>query len=146
MAKKKKEVKESEPKKKQMTLDDIIVGMTVPDLHDVDMEITDDLLMEMVQYETETKKSPIYRNKITGSFLFWQMPKNNKKPKDTKKILEQAIEDVTEIEQEIEAELIDEENLILDAMEDYRMEFNVKKVNTNTKKWKTFFEEWKQAE
>ena len=40
----------------------------------------------------------------------------------------------------------DEKNELLDCIEDYKTEYNVKKVNTNTKKFKAFFEEWKQAE
>ena len=32
---------------------------------------------------------------------------------------------------------------MLDAIEDYKNEFGVKKVDTNTKKFKIFFEEWK---
>ncbi len=32
---------------------------------------------------------------------------------------------------------------MLDAIEDYKTEFGVKKINTNTKKFKAFFEEWK---
>ena len=40
----------------------------------------------------------------------------------------------------------DEKNELLDCIEDYKSEFNVKKVNTKTKKFKAFFEEWKQAE
>jgi len=132
--------KKSKPKKKLM-IDDLLVGDVIYDLHNEEIEITDDLIEQMRQYEQETKKSAIWRNAITGSFLFWQMPKNNKKAEVTKKILKQAIEDVTELEQEV----IDEENLLKDAMEDYRMEFNVKTVNTNTKKFKAFFEEWKSS-
>jgi len=34
---------------------------------------------------------------------------------------------------------------MLDAIEDYKAEFGVKKVNTNTKKFKAFFEVWKNS-
>jgi len=34
---------------------------------------------------------------------------------------------------------------MLDAIEDYKNEFGVKKVNINTKKFKAFFEEWKSS-
>jgi len=35
---------------------------------------------------------------------------------------------------------------MLDAIADYKAEYNVMKVNVNTKKFKAFFEEWKKAE
>ena len=35
--------------------------------------------------------------------------------------------------------------MILDAIEDYKTEFGVKKMNTNTKKFKIIFEEWKSS-
>ena len=34
---------------------------------------------------------------------------------------------------------------MLDCMADYKIEFGVKKVNTNTKKFKVFFKEWKSS-
>ncbi len=40
----------------------------------------------------------------------------------------------------------DEKNELLDCIEDYKTEYNVKKVNTNTKKFKVFFENWKESE
>jgi len=40
----------------------------------------------------------------------------------------------------------DEKNELLDCIEDYKTEYNVKKVNTNTKKFKAFFENWKESE
>ena len=40
----------------------------------------------------------------------------------------------------------DEKNELLDCIEDYKAEYNVKKVNTNTKKFKAFFEGWKKNE
>ena len=48
------------------------------------------------------------------------------------------------VEEIIEEEVVDEENQMLDAIADYKAEYNVKKVNVNTKKFKAFFEEWKQ--
>ena len=36
-------------------------------------------------------------------------------------------------------------NLILDCIEDYKTAFGVKKVNTYSKKFKAFFEEWKSS-
>ena len=44
---------------------------------------------------------------------------------------------------EIEAE---EENLLLDAIEDYKTEYSVKTVKTNSKKFKQFFKRWKRSE
>lgn len=51
----------------------------------------------------------------------------------------------TDIEELEQAEIEDDENLMLNVIEDYKTEFGVKKVNTNTKKFKTFFEEWKSS-
>ena len=52
----------------------------------------------------------------------------------------------TKLDEAIESEVEDEEHLLLDCIEDYKSEYNIKKVNPNTKKFKTFFEEWKKSE
>ncbi len=36
--------------------------------------------------------------------------------------------------------------MVLDAIEDYKTDFNVKTVKTNSNKFKKFFEEWKKSE
>ena len=64
--------------------------------------------------------------------------KPGKKPK--------KIEEDVDIEEAIEENIIDEENELLDCIADYKVEYNVTKVNTNTKKFKVFFEEWKKSE
>lgn len=38
-----------------------------------------------------------------------------------------------------------EENLLQDTIKKYKTEFNKKKVKINTKKFKKFFEEWKNS-
>lgn len=46
----------------------------------------------------------------------------------------------------LEEQIEDEENLLLDCIEDYKAEYNVKIVRTDSKKFKEFFEKWKQSE
>ena len=55
-------------------------------------------------------------------------------------------ENTNQIDLAIEENLIDEENELLDCIADYKVKFNVNRVNTNTKKFKAFFEEWKKSE
>jgi len=68
MAKKVKEVKFEE----KLSLENINVGDKILDLHDEEVEITEDLIEQMRKYEQETNKSVIWRNKITGTFLFYK--------------------------------------------------------------------------
>ena len=101
-------------------------------------------------YEQESNKSVIWRNKITGTFLFFKYvedhPEEKLKTKKKPGRKPKKTEEDVDIEELIEEEIVDEEDLMLDAIEDYKNEFGVKKVNTNTKKFQAFFEEWKQAE
>ena len=123
----------------KLPLENIKVGDIVPDLHGENIEITDDLIEQMRQFEQETKKSAIWRNKITGSFLFYKW--NIEHPEEkVEKVIDKSLNEA------IEKEVVDEENKLLDVVADYKAEYNVKKVNTNTKKFKAFYEEWKQAE
>ena len=46
----------------------------------------------------------------------------------------------------LEEQIEDEENLLLDCIEDYKAEYNVKIVRTDSKKFKEFFEKLKQSE
>ncbi len=109
----------------------------------------------------ESKQHAIWRNKITGRFLFYQWveenPQSKKKAKKSKRAeeelefdeeeeIEQAIEENTKLDEAMEMEVVDEENLLLDVMENYKTKFGVKKVNTNTKKFKDFLEEWKNSD
>ncbi len=55
MAKKIKQVKSEE----KLSLENLKVGMVIKDLHDEEIEITDDLIEQMKQYEQETNKSVI---------------------------------------------------------------------------------------
>lgn len=131
-----------------LTLENISVGDIVPDLHGEDVEITDDLIEQMRRFEQESKKSAIYKNKITGTFLYFKFyeynPQKKKEKKKPGRKPKKVDEDVN-IEELEEEEIINEENMMLDAIEDYKAEFNVKKVNTNTKKFKAFYNEWKQV-
>ena len=67
MAKKGKEVKNE-----VLTLDNLESGMTILDLHDEEVEITEDLIEQMRRYDQESKKNAIWKNKITGMFLFFK--------------------------------------------------------------------------
>ena len=139
MTKKAKEVKSEE----KLSLENIKVGDVIPDLHDEDIKIDNDLISQMRRFEQETKKSAIYRGKITGSFLYFKWMKENPQEEKTKKKPGRKPKNIEEL---IEEEVEDEENELLDAIADYKAEFNVSKVNVNTKKFKTFFEEWKQSD
>jgi len=146
MTKKIKEVKSEE----KLTLDNISVGDKILDLHDEEIEITEELIEQMCKYEQETNKSVIWRNKITGTFLFYKYvedhPEEKLKPKKKPGRKPKNIEEDVEIEDLEEEEIVNEEDMMLDCIADYKAEFGVKKVNTNTKKFKAFFEEWKQVE
>lgn len=123
MAKKTKQVKSEE----KLSLENISVGDIILDLHDEEVEITDDLIEQMRRYEQETNKSVIWRNKITGTFLFYKYVedhpeeklKTKKKPgRKTKKV-----EEDVDIEELIESEVEDEENLMLDCIADYQEKY-----------------------
>lgn len=149
--------KEKKVKKVQLTLDNMKAGMTMKDLHGKDVQVDNDLIEQMRRYEQESNKSAIWKNKITGNFLYFkyyednpQEKKSKKKPKAKEEIedeeleeLEEALEAIELDEEEEEEEDTDEESLMLDAMADYKTEYNIKgKIKTNTKKFRAFFEEW----
>ena len=138
MVKKIKQVKSEE----KLTLDNLESGMTILDLHDEEIEITDDLIEQMRQYEQETKKSVIWRGKITGRFLFYKWYEDN--PQEKLKTKKKPGRKPKKVEELIEEEVVDEENELLDCIEDYKMKYNVKTVNTNSQKFKRFFYNWKQ--
>jgi len=140
MAKKVKEVKSEE----KLTLDNISVGDKILDLHDEKIEITEDLIEQMRKYEQETKKSVIWRNKITGTFLFFKYVEDH--PEEKLKTKKKPGRKPKKVEELIESEIVNEEDMMLDAIADYKAEYNVSKVNVNTKKFKAFFEEWKQSD
>ena len=145
MAKKVKEVKSED----KLSLENIKVGDKILDLHDDEIEITEDLIEQMRQYEQETNKSVIWRGKITGTFLFFKYvedhPEEKLKTKKKPGRKPKAKEDV-EIEELIESEVEDEENMMLDCIEDYKLEYNVKNVKTSSQKFKQFYYKWKQSE
>lgn len=102
----------------------------------------------MRRYEQESKKSAIWRNKITGMFLYFKYVEEHPEflvKKGKFKGNKEVKSKVNEVEAQIDKEIENEENLMLDAIEDYKTEFGVKKVNTNTKKFKAFFEVWKNS-
>ena len=142
MAKKLKQVKSEE----NLSLENIIVGDKILDLHDEEIEITEDLIEQMRQYEQETNKSAIWKNKITGTFLFFKYVEDHPEEKLKTKKKPGRKPKAEKIEELIEEEIVNEEDMMLDCIEDYKSEFNVKKVNTNTKKFKAYFEEWKQSD
>lgn len=134
-----KKVKEND----KLLLENLKVGDTILDLHGEEVEITEDLIEQMRKFEQESKQNAIWKGKVTGGFLYFKWigeHPEEKKPKKVKKVIKESLDE------EIEAEVEDEENELLDAIEDYKIKFGVEKVNTNTKKFKVFFEEWKEAE
>ena len=143
MAKKIKQVKEVK-EKVQLNLENVIVGTSIKDLHGEDVKIDEDLISQMKAFERESKQHAIWKGKLTGSFLYFKWMKEN--PQEKSKPKKKPGRKPKKVEELIEEEVIDEENQMLDAMADYKAEFNVTKVNVNTKKFKTFFEEWKKAE
>jgi len=155
MAKKAKAVK----KKAQLVVDDLLVGETIPDLHGEDVEITEDLVEQMHRFEQGSNTHALWKNKITGSFLFWRM-NEEKKAETIEELEEQVVEELEEegwgteeedeLDEAIEEEVVSDEDLMLDAKEDYAIEYNIKggaeKVNTGSKKFKAFFEKFKESE
>ena len=98
MAKKSKKVVKT---KEQLVVDDLIVGENVKDLHGEDVEITEELIEKMEQFEQESNAHALWKNKVTGSFLFWNMPKKEKKSKE--EVDEEEIEvEVGELDEELE--------------------------------------------
>ena len=145
MAKKIKQVKSEE----KLSLDSIKVGDKILDLHDEEIEITDDLIEQMRQYEKETNKTVIWRGKITGRFLFFKYIEDHPEEKlKTKKKpgRKPKVEEDVDIEELIESEVKDEENMMLDCIADYREEYGVKTVNTKSQKFKRFYYNWKQSD
>ena len=127
MTKKAKEVKSED----KLSLENIKVGDIILDLHDEEIEITDDLIEQMRQYEQETNKSVIWRGKITGTFLFFKYIEDHPEEKlKTKKKpgRKPKVEEDVDIDELIESEVKDEENLMLDAIADYKSEYGVKTV------------------
>lgn len=51
--------------------------------------------------------------------------------------IEEVIEEL--LDEAMETEVQSEEEMLLDAIEDYKAEYNVKTVNTNSQKFKRFF-------
>ena len=143
MAKKSKQVKEVK-EKEQLTLDGLKSGMVIKDLHYEDIIIDNNLIEQMRQYEQETNKSVLWRGKITGRFIFFKYYKEH--PEEKSKTKKKPGRKPKNVEELIEEEVVNEENLMLDAIADYKAEYNVSKVNVNTKKFKAFFEEWKKSE
>ena len=133
---------------KNLDLDNIKVGMTIPDStkNPQNWKIDNDLIEQMRRYEKESGKSAIYRNKLTGMFLYFKyceehpeylIKKNKVKSKKNKK--EVDIEKLQKQDVKID------EDLLKDAIEDYKSEYNVKRVNPNSQKFKRYFYQWKKS-
>jgi len=141
-AKKVKKVNE----KIQITLDNVKAGMIIKNHHSEDIEIDNDLISHMKAYEIESKKNAIFQGKVTGGFLYFKYFEDNPEEKTKEKKKPGRPKKNTKLDEVIESGVVDEEYIILDCIEDYKAEYNIKKVNTNTKKFKAFFEEWKKTE
>jgi len=133
MAKKAKQTKLND----KLSLENINVGDKILDLHNEEIEITEDLIEQMRKYEQESKKSSIWRGKVTGSFLYFKWIEEHPEEK-VEKVIEESLDE------SIEEQVVDEENELLDCIEDYKMEYNVKSVNVKSQKFKQFFYKWKQ--
>jgi len=154
-ARKVKEVKSQE----KLTLDNLESGMKLSDStrNPKEWQVDDDLIEQMRRYEQESNKSAIWKGKITGMFLFFKYyedhpeektktkKKPGRKPKAKEDVEIEELDELEEIEQAIE-EQANEENLLKDAMEDYKSEYGVKNVNTKSQKFKQFFYKWKQSD
>ena len=70
MTKKVKEVKSEE----KLTLDNLESGMKLSDStrNPKEWQVDDDLIEQMRRYEQDSGKSSIWKNKITGTFLFYK--------------------------------------------------------------------------
>ena len=144
-AKKGEQVKSEE----KLSLENISVGDTILDLHDEKVEITEDLIEQMRRYEQETNKLAIWRNKITGTFLFYKYVEDHPEEKlKTKKKpgRKPKVEEDVDIEELEEKEIVNEEDMLLDCIEDYKAEYGVKTVNTKSQKFKRFYYKWKQSD
>ena len=146
--------KEEKPNQKKsdgkLSLENIKVGDIIPDLHNEEIEITEDLIEQMRQYEQETNKSVIWRGKITGTFLFFKYvedhPEEKLKTKNKPGRKPKKAEEDVNIEELEEKEIVNEEDMVLDCIADYKMEYGVKTVNTKSQKFKQFYYKWKQSD
>ncbi len=133
-------------KKKKLTIEDLNVGNVIHTLHDKDMEITEELIDQMRRFEQESKKSAIWRNKITGSFIYFKWIEEHpeeKKAKKSKKV-EELDEEEELLDKAIEAEVQSEEDMMLDCISDYKTKYHTKTVNPKSQKFKQFLYKWKQ--
>jgi len=141
MAKKSKQVE----KAIEMDAYNVEIGSTIQDHKGNDVEVTEDIVIQMQTFEQANPKShAIWKGKVTGTFLFYKYIEDH--PEEKLKTKKKPGRKPKNVEELIEEEVVDEENLMLDCIADYQKEFNVSKVNVNTKKFKAFFEEWKQIE
>jgi len=147
MTKKVKQVKNIE-KEEKLTINNISVGDVIPDStrNPKEWQVNDDLISQMRRYEQESDKSAIWKNKITGMFLYFKWMEDHPEEKTkTKKKPGRKPKDV-DIEELEEKEIVKEENLMLDCIADCKTEYGVKTVNTKSQKFKRFYYNWKQSE
>jgi len=130
----------------KLLLENLNVGDKILDLHAEEIEVTDDLIEQMRAFEMDTKRSAIWRDKVTGSFFYFKYFEDHPEEKNKPKKKAGKKPKAEDLDEEIESEAESEEDLMLDCIADYKDEFGVKKVNTNTKKFKAYFEEWKKIE
>jgi len=133
-----KKVKEND----KLLLENLKVGDKILDLHAKEIEIIDNLIEQMRQYEKDTKKSVIWRGKVTGGFLYFKYYEDNPQEKNKSKKIKEVIEE--SLDEAIDEEVQNEEDMLLDCIEDYKLEYNVKTVNTKSQKFIRFLYKWKQ--
>ena len=140
-----KQVKE----KVQLNLENVIVGTSIKDLHGEDIKIDEDLISQMKAFERESKQHAIWKGKLTGSFLYFKWMKENPQEEKEKKKpgrKSKKVEEDVDIEELEEREIVNEEDMLLDCIADYKMEYGVKTVNTKSQKFKQFYYKWKQSD
>ncbi|KKL10502.1 hypothetical protein LCGC14_2555170, partial [marine sediment metagenome] len=107
MAKKSKQVNNKE-KEEKLTINNISAGDVITDStrNSKEWNVDDDLIEQMRRYEQESNKTAIWKNKITGMFLFFKYYEDN--PEEKKKAKKRGRKPKKVEEEE---ELTDEEEL-----------------------------------
>ncbi len=106
-------------KQVQITLENVKVGTTIPDLHGEKHKVDNNLISQMEAFEKANPKShAIWKDKITGTFLYFKYYEDNPEEKNKKKpgrkpkaeeIEDEEDEEEIEIEEDEDEELEDDE-------------------------------------
>jgi len=119
-----------------MTVENLKVGMTIPDLHGAKIKVDKDLISQMRVFEKANPKSnAIWKNKITGTFLYFKYYEDNpaekkalkkkatKKPKAKVEEIEVIEDEELEFDDEdLEEEEIDEDEELEEIKEETKLD------------------------